>query len=88
MFRLIGYILIAIVGITLLRGVLGIVGRLFSEAASRPDAPRAAQPNSPTELKACSVCGTFVPASNVLTVKQNQQTRYFCSAACRDSRAA
>jgi YHS domain-containing protein len=36
------------------------------------------------EMMRDPVCGTYVPASQAVTLEQEKETLYFCSAGCRD----
>ncbi len=82
MFRVVLYLLLAILIISLLRSVLGVIGKAVS-AALEPTPPRnAAEPGG--ELKRDPVCGTYI--STVTSVKKSvgKDTIHFCSTACRD----
>jgi YHS domain-containing protein len=85
MFRLIFYLLLAVVGITMLRSVLAILGRVFSMFVEgpRPQTPRQQVPLT-GELKRDPVCGTFVAASSSIKHNEAGSTVHFCSAECRD----
>lgn len=50
--------------------------------AARASAPAAGQPVE--EMVQDPVCGTWVPAGQALSLPGKEETRYFCSAACRE----
>jgi len=80
--RLILYVVVGVIVLTLLRSVLEAVGKAFAGAPSSPTAtPRG--PGSQS-LKKDPVCGTFVSASTAMQKTKGGETYYFCSAACRD----
>ena len=63
--RLILYVVVGVVILTLLRSVLEAVGKAFSSASSSPSSPSAGAPRgqAPQSLKKDPVCGTFVSAA-------------------------
>ncbi|MGQ9635511.1 MAG: hypothetical protein ACUVXB_14855 [Bryobacteraceae bacterium] len=90
MIRAVLYLFIAIILITFLRSVIGLIGKAFgglmadeskSAAAGRGAKTGAAAPAG--ELKRDPVCGTYVPEST--SVKQIIEGRviHFCSEDCR-----
>jgi Cu+-exporting ATPase len=83
--RLILYVIVGVVILTLLRSVLDAVGKAFSSATSSSPAS-AAEPRAPApqSLKKDPVCGTFVSAATALQKTKGGETYYFCSAECRD----
>ena len=90
MFRVIFELLMVIVVITVLRGVMGIIGKALSGTANpnRP-APRAAEqvPLS-GELKKDPACGTYISAATSIKENVGGETFYFCSKQCRDKYVA
>ena len=84
--RLILYVVVGVVILTLLRSVLEAVGRAFSSASSSPSPASAggARGQAPQSLKKDPVCGTFVAAGTALQKTKGGETYYFCSAECRD----
>ncbi|HWZ33029.1 MAG TPA: YHS domain-containing protein [Bryobacteraceae bacterium] len=86
MFRVILYLLLAIVVISMLRGVIGIIGKLFSEFVNPAASSAARRPAVPSggELKKDPVCGTFISASTAIQKKSGGEVYYFCSPECRD----
>ncbi|HLH41601.1 MAG TPA: YHS domain-containing protein [Bryobacteraceae bacterium] len=82
---------VAVLVITLLRSVLGVILKGFSEllhpsGGAASGSPEVRTPPRPVsgELKKDPVCGTFIAASSSLQKTFGGETYYFCSAACRD----
>jgi len=87
MFRLIFYLLVMVFAITLVRAVIGVLGRAFSMFVSAPPPQRQAQrPDMPVtgELKKDPACGTYISAATSIKRTVDGETYYFCSAECRD----
>ena len=86
--RLIFYVVVGVIILSLLRSVIEAVGKAFSgesSAASPSRAPSGAPRGSePQALKKDPVCGTFVSAATAMQKTKGGETYYFCSAACRD----
>jgi YHS domain-containing protein len=84
MVRAVLYIFLAIIVITLLRSIIGVVGKAVA-ALFEPD-PNAragdAEPKKAGELKRDPVCGTYV--STASSVKKTVEGRvvHFCSPEC------
>ncbi len=85
MLRVVLYLLLAIVLISMLRGVIGIVGKLFGDYINPPQ-QAARRPSVPSggELKKDPVCGTFISPSTAVQRRVSGTVYYFCSAECRD----
>lgn len=95
MLRLLVVLFSAIIGITILRSVIGTLIRFLAEFVNGPSSegtagpavpsggPRARAAVTPTELVACTVCGTFVPENNARSAVVQGKTYYYCSAACQ-----
>ena len=81
MFRLLFYLIFSILLISVLRGVIGFVARLFTNATV---GPRRADSPKQEALKKDPVCGTFVAPSTAVQTERDGQTYFFCSPACRD----
>lgn len=81
MFRILFFLILAILLISVLRGVLGFVASLFTNATVGPERRAAPQQEA---LKKDPVCGTFVAPSAAVRLEKGGQTYFFCSAACRD----
>jgi hypothetical protein len=84
--RLILYVIVGVVILTLLRSVLEAVGKAFSGASSAGSPPPGAPPRgqAPQSLKKDPVCGTFVSTATAIQKTKGGETYYFCSAECRD----
>ncbi|MBZ5676541.1 MAG: YHS domain-containing protein [Acidobacteriia bacterium] len=84
--RLILYVIVGVVILTLLRSVLEAVGKAFSGASSSGSPPAAGAPRgqAPQSLKKDPVCGTFVSTATAIQKTKGGETYYFCSAECRD----
>lgn len=84
--RLILYVVVGVVILTLLRSVLDAVGKAFSSASSSGSPPPAGPPRgqAPQSLKKDPVCGTFVSTATAIQKTKGGETYYFCSAECRD----
>ena len=88
MFRALFYLIFAVLVISVLRGVIGFIGRIFTNATigqeRRPGAPPAKEALKPDVLKKDPVCGTFVASSTAVRKEKDGQTYFFCSLECRD----
>ena len=84
--RLIFYVVVGVIILTLLRSVVEAVGKAFAGATSSPSTPPAERPSgqSPQSLKKDPVCGTFVSEATAMQKSKGGETYYFCSAECRD----
>lgn len=87
MFRLLGYLILTIFGITIIRMVIGVLGKLFTSSVSgdgakpRQQARRAQVPPGGV-LQKDPVCGTFVPEQGARKLTAGGETHYFCSDEC------
>ena len=86
MFRVILYLLLAVVLISMLRGVIGIIGKLFGDFVNPQQQRAARRPSVPSggELKKDPVCGTFISPATALQKRVGGEVYYFCSVECRD----
>lgn len=86
MFRLLGYLILALFGITLIRMVIGVLAKMFSGSVagepSRQHATRRSQVPAGGVLQKDPVCGTFVPERGAVKVISAGVTYYFCSEEC------
>jgi YHS domain-containing protein len=83
--RLLLYPLLAVLLITLLRYVIGSIGRAFSEFVAPQHTREAAGRAQPVgELKKDPVCGTYVAVTASVKKTVGGEVIHFCSAACRD----
>lgn len=82
MFRILFYLIFGILLISVLRGVIGFIASLFTNATVGPER----RPPAPSQeaLKKDPVCGTFVAPSTAVRKDKDGQTYFFCSPACRD----
>jgi YHS domain-containing protein len=91
-FRAILYLLLTVVVISVIRSVVGIVGKLFGEMMSPPSGtPRnpgqsaaSGTPPAVETLHKDPVCGTFVAPSTAWQKAVGSKTYYFCSTDCRE----
>jgi len=91
MIRFVVILLASILLITVVRAVLGIVLKGFSDMVRGAQPTSAQQQPSPQqqvplagELKRDPVCGTFVSTASSLKKSVGGEIVHFCSAACRD----
>jgi YHS domain-containing protein len=86
MLRFILILLAAILLISLLRSIIGIVVKGFAAALSSNDGKSAARGNGPpaSELKKDPVCGAYVPAATSVKKMVGGGVVHFCSTTCRD----
>jgi YHS domain-containing protein len=89
MLRLISYLLISVVLISILRMVIGVVTKaaagFFSPSKPPPGSSAvASEVRAGGELKRDPVCGTFIPVENAVRKTAGGEVVYFCSEACRD----
>jgi YHS domain-containing protein len=89
MARLLAWLLEAVIIIMIVRAVM----RLFSGRSRGPSGPRAGgspfPPKTTERIGGALVrdpqCGTHIPMSSAIRVTDGGETRYFCSAECRDA---
>ena len=89
MFRAILYLIVTVLIISVVRSVVGVVLKGFSELfqpSQQAGTPRARPPSAPSggELKKDPVCGTFIAPATALQKKVGGETYFFCSPECRD----
>lgn len=86
MFRLLGYLILALFGITLIRMVIGVLAKMFSGSVagepSRQHATRRSQVPAGGVLQKDPVCGTFVAEQGAVKVISGGKTHFFCSEEC------
>lgn len=80
MFRMILWLLAAIVAISFLRGVIGIFGKAASKYVGTPRTPQAGGSNQ--ALKKCASCGVFAPSYAVS--QRGGEERHYCSPECQE----
>jgi YHS domain-containing protein len=95
MFRVIFYLLFAVILISVLRAILRIIAKGFGELMSpRPtESGQSSQPSAKQvpltgELKKDPACGTYIAAATSIQEKVGGETFYFCSKQCRDKYVA
>jgi YHS domain-containing protein len=92
MLRLIAYLLISVVLISILRMVIGIAAKAFSGYFSSPAQRQATRASAGAqtggELKRDPVCGTYILPSAAVTKTVGGEVVYFCSPSCRDKHSA
>lgn len=83
--RLILEAVIAVLVISALRSVIGILAKAFFQSATRPQ-PGPPRPPVPSggELKKDPVCGTYISTATALQKRSGAELYYFCSPECRD----
>lgn len=88
MFKLFLWILIAIIGVTLIRSIGGLLFRGLGSLMQPPPpaASRDTAENVPLsgELKKDPVCGIYISTATSLKKTVQGETVHFCSIACRD----
>ena len=90
MFRVIFELLLVVMLITVLRSVLGIIGKALSGSANRNRPAQRPSEQVPLsgELKKDPACGTYISAATSIKESVGGQTFYFCSKQCRDKYVA
>jgi hypothetical protein len=84
MIRGILFLFIAIIAITFLRSVIGLIVRTMGEAMSPEKPDVRAAPTAGGELKRDPVCGTYVAAGASVRKTVGREVIHFCSTTCRD----
>jgi hypothetical protein len=84
--RVIFYLVVGVIILTLLRSVVEAVGKVFAggSQASSASPPEQSRDRVSQSLKKDPVCGTFVSEATAMQKSKGGETYYFCSAACRD----
>jgi hypothetical protein len=84
--RLILYVVVGVIILTLLRSIIEAVGKAFSSESPSPSTASAGPPRGQEaqSLKKDPVCGTFVSTATSIQKTKGGETYYFCSAECRD----
>lgn len=87
MVRTLVYLLLTIFLITIVRAVVGLIGKAVGDLF-QPSSPRAGgrETEIPVggELKQDPVCGIYVSTETKIRKTVNGKTYYFCSESCRD----
>jgi YHS domain-containing protein len=92
MFRLILFLLLAVVLISVLRSVIGIVAKLAASFLSSPQNPNTPPSSADThelggDLHRDPVCGTYVAESTPHQRRISGQVFYYCSESCKEKHA-
>jgi YHS domain-containing protein len=93
MFRVIFYLLVTVILISVFRAVVGTIARFFTQLAN-PDANRQNRPPEANrvpltgELKKDPVCGTYIATTTSIKETVGGETLHFCSKECRDKYVA
>lgn len=84
MFRLVAYLFLAIIGLTVIRSVIGWVTRLIANFLLDETRPAniSPAPDNVSDLKKDPICGTFVPVVSSPSLSVRGRTHYFCSEKC------
>jgi YHS domain-containing protein len=88
MARLLAWLLEAVVIIMVVRAVMRLFGGRKPAQSARTDGSPFQQ-KTPERIGGTLVrdphCGTYIPESRAIRVTNDGETRYFCSAECRDA---
>jgi len=84
MIRAVLYLIATILILTLLRGVIGILGKTFMSMLQPEGGQRRGEPRSGGQLRRDPVCGAYVSEEVAVKKTLGRKTFFFCSAACRD----
>jgi len=86
MIRAVAYLFLAIILISVLRSMIGVLGKLASAFLNPGSTPEAAGggPRSAGELKRDPVCGTYISAATSVKRTVGNEIVHFCSAACSE----
>jgi YHS domain-containing protein len=70
----------------LLAGIVYLLLKWLRRSAPKKEKEPTFQRRDPAveEMMRDPVCGTYVPASQAVTLQREKETLYFCSAGCRD----
>lgn len=83
MTRAILYAIVAVLVISLLRSVIGVLAKGFHDFVNpAPSQPRRPSVQAGGELKRDPVCGTFISTTTALQKKVGKEVYYFCSEEC------
>ena len=88
MVRAVLYLFLAIILISVLRSVIGVVGKLMSglldSGSSSPGGHDGSEPRKAGELKRDPVCGTYISTETSVKRTVGGEVVHFCSAACSE----
>lgn len=84
MVRVVLYLLLAVLLITLLRSVIGIVLKAVAGLLEPGRGPGSKSAQMGGELKRDPVCGVYISTATSVKIAEGSRVVHFCSAACRD----
>lgn len=84
MVRVVLYLLLTVLLITLLRSFIGILMRMAARLLEPGPKPGARPAEVGGELKQDPICGVYVPTATSVKIRENGREIYFCSPECRD----
>lgn len=84
MIRAVLYLVVTLVVLTLLRGVIGILGKSLMSMLQPEAGRRRGEPRAGGQLRRDPVCGAYVSEDVAVTKTLGKKTFFFCSPACRD----
>lgn len=83
-FRFILYLLLAVIGISLLRSVIGVIGKAIGGFVSGEVEDQDKKTRTVGGvLRKDPVCGTYVPESGSPSLQRDGVTYFFCSETCK-----
>jgi YHS domain-containing protein len=92
MFKIVLYVLLALVLISLLRSVIGVVTKIMASFLDSPGGSTQTPPNSDPQqlggdLHRDPVCGTYVAETTPHQRRISGQVFYYCSESCKERHA-
>jgi YHS domain-containing protein len=84
MIRAVVYLIVTVLVLTLLRGVIGLLGRTFMSMSQPEGGGRRTEPRAGGQLRRDPVCGAYVSEEVAVKKTVGKKTFFFCSPACRD----
>jgi YHS domain-containing protein len=86
MVKVVVYLFLSIILISLLRSVLGVVGKVLRGllGLQAPGRGTSSEPRAVGELKRDPVCGTYVSTATSVKRSVDGEVVYFCSQACSE----
>ncbi len=82
MIRVVLYLFLAIIIITIIRSVIGAAARAIGGFLGQAERPRSAEPRLAGELKRDPVCGTYVSTATSVKRTVGGEVIHFCSEEC------
>lgn len=84
MVRTVLYLLLAVLLITFLRSILGVLAKLVGAWLEPTGVPGSRRTPTGGELKRDPVCGVYISTAASVKITDAGQVVHFCSTACRD----